>query len=156
MKRLLFEFQTLLLASLKDQITASQSTIKRVPVAEREARMEVIKGQLTGLLLEGNLEPGHVVLDLAASMFQRNEIRYIPPERAFSRVHEVVHYKAPTIQLDIASDSLVLKETQKVCAVAANSAMQVSDALIRRGVALLFGDLIDFGKYQKYLQPHES
>ena len=89
--------------------------------------------------------------NLAASMYQLNELKYIPPEKAVSRIHEVMHQKSPTKQLDIASDSLVLKESKEVPDLAAQSAMQVSDAFVRRGIALLFADLIDFPKYQKYL-----
>ena len=75
-KRLLFEAQTLLLASLKEQITASETTVKKAPGAERDARMKVVKAQLTGLLIEGSLEHAHVLLDMTASMSQLNEIIY--------------------------------------------------------------------------------
>ena len=67
-KRLLFEAQTLVLASLKDQITSSETTVKKVPAAERDSRMQVVRQQLAGLLIEGSLESSHVLLDACASM----------------------------------------------------------------------------------------
>ena len=80
-KRLLFESQTMVLAALQDSVNAPDSTsIKKVPNAERETKMRSLKNRLNGLLIEGPLEPGHSLLDLAASMYQQNEIRYIPPE----------------------------------------------------------------------------
>ena len=57
------------LASLQEQVSATDaSTIKKVPVVERETKMKAIKKRLTGLLIEGPLEPGHALLDTAASM----------------------------------------------------------------------------------------
>ena len=78
-KRLLFESQTLVLASLKEQVTglSFESTVKKLPSAERETRLNVVKKQLTGLLIEGALEPAHCLLDLCASIHQHNEIKYI-------------------------------------------------------------------------------
>ena len=81
-KRLLFESQTMVLAALQDSVNTPDSTsIKKVPTAERETKMRQLKNQLSGLLIEGPLEPGHSLLDLAASMYQQNEVRYIPPEK---------------------------------------------------------------------------
>lgn len=56
-KRLLFESQTLVLASLKEQVTglSSEAAVKKLPSAERETRLGVAKKQLTGLLIEGPL-----------------------------------------------------------------------------------------------------
>ena len=80
LKRLLFESQTLMLASLKEQISPQDSlSVKRVPNIERESRMAHIKSQLVGLLIEGPLEPSHGLLDLCANMATKNEIACIAP-----------------------------------------------------------------------------
>ena len=45
-----------MLASLQEQVSATDaSTIKKVPVVERETKMKAIKKRLTGLLIEGRL-----------------------------------------------------------------------------------------------------
>ena len=50
-KRLLFESQTMVLASLQDQVHLDDSSsIKKVPSAERDAKMAVIRKKLSGLL----------------------------------------------------------------------------------------------------------
>lgn len=115
-KRLLFESQTLVLASLKEQVTglSSEASVKKLPSAEREARFSVVKKQLTGLLIEGALEPGHSLIDLCAAIHQNNEIKYIAPERCVSRVHGIMSQKSPTKQLDISADTLVIKEHKEV------------------------------------------
>ena len=151
-KRLLFESQTIVLASLQDQVnTADASSIKKVPVAEHETKMRAIKQRLTGLLIEGPLEPGHALLDTTASMMQLNEIKYIPPEKCISRTHEVLNQKSPTKQLDISAESLVVKEKHDTPDMTVTSALQVQEAFQRRGIALVFADLITHESYTRYL-----
>ena len=111
-KRLLFESQTVVLASLQEQVNGTDaSSIKKVPVVERETKMKAIKKRLTGLLIEG-LEPGHGLLDTTASVMQLNEIKYIPPEKCISRTYEVLNQKSLTKQLDISAENLIVKEKQ--------------------------------------------
>ena len=148
-KRLLFESQTIVLASLQDQVnTPDASSIKKVPVAERETKMRAIKQRLTGLLIEGPLEPGHALLDTTASMMQ---IKYTPPEKCISRTHEVLNQKSPTKQLDISAESLVVKEKHDTPDMTVTSALQVQEAFQRRGIALVFADLITHESYTRYL-----
>ena len=152
-KRLLFESQTLVLASLKEQVTglSSDTTVKKLPSAERETRLNVVKKQLTGLLIEGALEPAHCLIDLCAAMQQSNEIKYISPERSVSRVHEIMSQKNPTKQLDIAADSLVIKEHREVPDAIAHPAMQVHESFVRRGIAMLCADVVSHDKYTEYI-----
>ena len=151
-KRLLFESQTMVLAHLQDQVNVPDSTtVKKVPSAERESKMNLIKKRLTGLLIEGPMEPGHHLLDLAAHIHQSNELRYIPPERCVSRTHEVLTQKAPSKQLDVSSDSLVIKEKAEVSDMTATSALQVQEAFQRRGIAMVFADLVMHDSYTRYL-----
>ena len=152
LKRLLFESQLLVMAALKEQISApDQTTPKKLPAVERETRMTAVRTALAGLLIEGPLEPGHSVLEACAHMSQTNEIKYLAPERCVSRTHGVMHLKTPSRQLDISSDSLVVKEKQNVPDMIASSALQVQEAMVRRGIGLRFADLVDYQRYSRYL-----
>ena len=113
--------------------------------------MKAIKKRLTGLLIEGPLEPGNALLDTTASMMQLNEIKYIPPEKCISRTHEVLNQKSPTKQLDISAENLVVKEKQDTPDMTVTSALQVQEAFQRRGIALVFADLITHENYTRYL-----
>lgn len=154
-KRLLFEAQTLVLASLKEQITNQHHdptiTPKKVPPAEREAKMQALRQNLNGVLIEGPLEPAHVLLNHCAAMAQANECRYLAPEQCVSRTHEVLHHRSPSKQLDISAASLIVKETKEVPDMAATSALQVQEALTRRGLGLTFADLVSYNAYTRYL-----
>ena len=151
-KRLLFESQTMVLAALEDQVkTTDHSVIKKIPVAERETKMKEIKKKLCGLLIEGPMEPAHCLLDAVASMSHHNEVRYVAPERCISRTFEVLNQKSPMKQVDVSAEQLVVKEKAEVPDMSVTSALQVQEAFQRRGIALVFADLIQHNSYTRYL-----
>lgn len=77
LKRLLFESDTLVMASLKEQVVAPDSAAsKKVPATERDSKMRNVKANLTGLLIEGPLDPGHSLLDSCAQMQYTNESNF--------------------------------------------------------------------------------
>ena len=84
-------------------------------------------------------------------MYQTNEIRYIAPERCISRTHEIMTQKVPTKQLDVAADSLVVKEKSEVSDMVVTSALQIQEAFQRRSLALVFADVIMHDSYTRYL-----
>ena len=152
LKRLLFESHTLVMASLKEQVVAPDSAAyKKVPATERDAKMKNVRASLAGLLIEGPLDPGHSLLDACAQMQYTNEIKYLAPERCVSRMHEVTHQKSPAKQVEIDSDKLVVREKNEVPDEAAHSALQVKEAMERRGIGLVFADLVTYTSYSKYI-----
>ena len=58
------------------------------------------------------------------------------------RSHEVLTAKTPSKQLDISAENLVVKEKSEVPEMATSSALQVHEALQRRGLALVFADIV--------------
>eukprot|EP00435_Cladocopium_sp_Y103_P017971 s1600_g4.t1 len=143
LKRLLFESHTLVLASLKEQVIAPDSfATKKVPATERESKMVQVRNALNGLLIEGPLEPGHALLDACAQMQYANELKYLAPERCISRMHEITHQKSPAKQLELESDKLVVREKADIPDETAHSALQVKEAMERRGIGLVFADLV--------------
>ena len=152
LKRLIFEGQTLILAELKEQVThPDRQTAKPVPAAERQRRMEILKARLVGLHVSESLEPGHALLDLAAKMEQENQIQFIPPEKCVSRLHEVMNVKTPTKIVELEASRLVVKEESAGLEQPASSALQLQDALRRRGLALVFAQSCSWGSYEKYV-----
>lgn len=152
LKRLLFESQTLTLAALKEQVSSQDTlTVKRVPNIERESRMTSVRNRLVGLLIEGPLEPSHCLLDLCANMASKNEIAYLAPEKCVSRTHEVLHQKTPSKQVEVSAEALIVKEHSSVPDGPVQSALQVQEAFQRRGIGLVFADLVDHERYSRYL-----
>lgn len=75
LKRLIFEAQTLFVASLKQQVEGTSSSgstgdqpQKKLPPIERQSRIDEQKKRLTGLLIQGDHEPSHELIDLVHSI----------------------------------------------------------------------------------------
>eukprot|EP00435_Cladocopium_sp_Y103_P029318 s1136_g7.t1 len=63
-KRAAFEAQTYLTATLRQAVDRSEDALpQKIPVAERQTRMEALKTGLTGLSVTGEHEPAHCLLD---------------------------------------------------------------------------------------------
>ena len=153
LKRLLFESQTQLLALLKEQVTQSDSVVpKKIPQAEREVRMRNLKTKLTGQVIEGVTEPGHCLLEQAMHMHERNQITYIGPEKCVSRLHELTASKHPERLVEVESSKLIIKEKSESLEIVAQTALQVQEALRRRGLALEFAGVMNFSQHERYLQ----
>lgn len=154
LKRLLFESQTQLLAILKEQITNPEpSAAKRVPPAERDARMLNLKQRLNGVLIEGHSEPSHMLLDLATQLYDQNVLRYIPLEKCFSRLTELTFSnKSQTKLLEVESSKVVIKDKDSDLEAPVQSSYQALEAFKRRGLALEFAGVMTYTSHDKYVQ----
>ena len=148
LKRLLFEAQTLALTQLRAQVTEPDSASKRVPEAERERRLRQLRSALSGLNVEGPLEPGRKLLDECAHQEALGQLKYLSPDRC---LHEVTHAKATSRQVEIDQSRLVIKEAQDELSMPASSALQVQEALRRRGLAYTFAQAVNWSAYDKHI-----
>ncbi|CAE7272721.1 unnamed protein product [Symbiodinium sp. CCMP2592] len=124
-KRLVFESQTLVVAELRDQVSGSQSSApRRVPEAERDRRLNDLRAALPGITLEGQERD--------------NFLKYIPPEKATSRTHELTNPKPTHQALQVEASKIVLKSDDDA-------------AFRRRGLALVFAQMISYDAYDRYL-----
>ena len=70
--RILFESQTYVLAQLKLAVTGDQTAgSKKLPLPEKQARLADIKTRLNGVVLEGEKEPSHSLIDLCQTIRDR-------------------------------------------------------------------------------------
>ena len=154
LKRLLFESQTQLLALLKEQVTNPEPlTAKKVPQAEREARLANLRTRLAGVLIEGHTEPSHSLLDQASQMYDQNILRYIPLEKCFSRLTELsVSTKTPAKLLEVEASKIVVKDKELDHEATVQSSYQALEAFKRRGLAFDFAGIMSFSKHDRYVQ----
>ena len=152
LRRLTFESQTQLLAILRESVTSPDGATRKVPQAERESRMTLLKNRLPGLLVEGANEPGHALLDAVMSMVDKNQLRYLGPDGCISRIHELTSQKTTDRMLEIEANRVVVKDREDPMEVPAHTSLQVLEALRRRGVALEYADCMSFNQHEKYIQ----
>jgi len=154
LKRLLFESQTQLLAMLKEQVTNPEpTTARKVPQAEREARLANLRNRLNGVLIEGHAEPSHALLDLATQLYDQNVLRCIPLEKCYSRLTELAATsKTQTKLLEVESSKIIVKDKDAEIESNVQSSYQLLEALKRRGLALDFAGVMSYTRHDKYVQ----
>ena len=150
-RRLVFEAQTLVLADLRLQVSDPEGASRKMPEAERDRRLQHLRGRLPGVLIEGGMEPGRCVLEDCVRQESANQLKYLSPDRCVSRTHEVTHSRGASRQLELESSKLVIKETDDAMSMPTHSALQVQEALRRRGIAYVFAQCLSFNAYEKYI-----
>ena len=151
LKRLLFESHTMILAQLKESITNPEaSQTRKLPQVEREARMLRLKNNLSGVLIEGQMEPAHALLDATSQQWESRQLMYLDPSKCPSRDFEISMGKsAKQIHLDV--DKLIIKEKSDVPSQSGMSELQTFEALRRRGLSYAFSDIISWACHERYL-----
>ncbi|MCV6575195.1 MAG: hypothetical protein OIF58_05620 [Cohaesibacter sp.] len=152
-KRLVFESQAFTLQVLKSAIEAPGSdtaTPKKIPSAEKEARLASLKAKVTGLLLEGVNEPAISLFEQTMHQYENRAIKHIPPEKAISREFEIMNAKVGK-QLVIEGGGVVIRDSTSIPDSTVNSSLAVQQAFVRRALAYEFADLISFEASQRYL-----
>jgi hypothetical protein len=93
LRALHFEASTLVVASLKEQISQvsgqAETVAKRVPNAERRVRAATQRVKLAGVEISGELEPSHVLLDLCNEIVESSCMCWLAPSRCGKRSAEV-------------------------------------------------------------------
>ena len=150
--RAVFEAQTLVVADLRDQVTGSQSsTPRKVPEAERDRRLNDLKVALPGLTLDGVNLPSNTLLDSCCQQERDNILKYIPPEKATSRTHELTNPKPTHQALQVEAAKIVLKSDNDEIEYQPVNALQTMEAFRRRGVAMVFAQMVSYESYDRYL-----
>ena len=154
-RRLHFEAQTLVVAHLKSQITNDpvSDAPKKLPQAEKVARLEDQKRRLTGLEIKGELQPSYTLLDLAASIADSGAIIWIPPSKCSKRDSEVqgsIKEKPQTLIVEQQTVRMATAE-QKINVDTSNE-LQLQWALQRRGLAMDQCQLLTYAVHDKWVQ----
>ena len=89
LRRLAFEGLAHSCHDMRLRSEADSVASRPVPALEREAKRTEQVSRLKGLLLEGDLEPAHALIDKCAAMLHDGAVRYIPPSQCTSRDYEV-------------------------------------------------------------------
>ena len=152
LKRLILEAQTLLVASLKDFAEHPEGvSTKKVGLAERNARLDKLRNDLTGIDISGDLEPAHSLLDAAMHQWDTRTLKYLGPEKCHSREAEVQNLKAPVRTLIVEDGKLTMQDESSIDDTEIAGSLQVLQALRRRGIAYAFANLINWKAHEKYL-----
>ena len=137
-KRVLFEAQTLTIASLRSTVhSPDDASTRRVAPAERSARIEAQRQRLQGLELSGPMEPSHWLYDQFSAMLETGELKYIAPGKCMTRQQELSGDKPDKqIKLDETRSSLVVKDKPHDQETDITSDLSLLQAMTRRALAM--------------------
>lgn len=152
LKRLVFEGHTMVLGQLRELVSnPDAASSRKLPAIEREHRLANLRGRLPGVVLERQLEPSHELLELMTQQAESNQLAYVGLERCSSREWEVTMGKGKK-QLAIDAEKLTVKEKNDTPDQAFSTEMQAFEAMRRRGVAMVFADMVSWETHERYLQ----
>ena len=150
-KRVLFEAQTLTIASLRSTVhSPDDASTRRVAPAERSARIEAQRQRLQGLELSGPMEPSHWLYDQFSAMLETGELKYISPGKCMTRQQELSGDKPDKqIKLDETRSSLVVKDKPHDQETDITSDLSLLQAMTRRALAM---DLVGIASYNTVMK----
>ena len=147
LKRLTFEAQTFLIASLRQTVEQTDdSAPRKIAQAERNERMQAVRTALGGLSISGELDPAHSLLDRACAMFDKNTVAFLEPATCINRALEVQGAKQDRI-LSLEKGSLVLKDPADKVSSPTDTEIKLHYALVRRGIAFEFARLMSHDQH---------
>ena len=140
------------LQDLKNRGDPEASSAKTLPSHEREHRRAEQVTRLKGVLLEGDVEPSHSLVDRAAAMLHDGVVRYIPPSVCVSRDAEVASVRRDKDFLAIENGEITLKKKDWTVSADLGSEFKLQQALTRRGVALDRVGLLSFEVHERLVR----
>ena len=155
-RRLHFESCTLIVAHTKQQVSLDSSAegSRKLPAAEKQARLLQQQERLNGLNIVGELQPSYALVDLVASMIETNAVIWVSPAKCSKRETEIQHSatKEKTSVVAIEQHTLKVTAAEDVVKVDHSTELQLQWALQRRGIAFDQCRLIDWDVHQKWVQ----
>ena len=154
-RRLHFEACTMIVAHTKQQVLGDAGTdgVKKLPQAEKQARLVQQQGRLTGLSITGELQPSHALIDIVASMLENNSVVWVAPSKCSKREAELQLLTKEKSQV-ISLEQQTLKVTAADVALKADNSteLQLQWSLQRRGIALDQCRLVEWAVHQRWVQ----
>ena len=90
LRRLHFEASAVVMAELKAKaMDSSGDTSRRLPIAEKAARLREQETRLPGMRIKGELQPSFALIDMVAQMKDSNSVVWIAPSKCGKRDSEV-------------------------------------------------------------------
>ena len=154
LRRLHFEASAIVMAELKSRATdTAGDTTRKLPVAEKTARLQEQEGRLAGLRIRGELQPSFALVDLVAQMRETNCVVWIAPSRCSKRDAEIQNsMKERPITLSLEQQMVKLASADESVSVDTSTDLQIQWALQRRGLAFDQCALISYNEHEIWVQ----
>ena len=153
LRRLLFEAQTYVLAQLKLAVTGEPgSASRKLPLPEKQARMADLKTRLNGVVLEGEKEPAHSLIDLCQNIYETGNIVWIHPSKCKKRETEIKYsMKEPKQILKVEQQVVRVDHEVESADAEHGTELKLMWCLQRRGFALDMTNVVSWHVHEKWV-----
>ena len=135
-RQLWYEAYMVAMTELESRVKKTpMDTPKALPLAERLARIERQKQNLTGIVMGQYLEPAHALTDRISQMAEDNVLTHIPPERCISRHDEIQNQKSEQQVVFDAQGSLKINKRAVELSCDCTGELRLRQALTRKALA---------------------
>ena len=115
---------------------SSGDAARKLPVAEKAARLRDQDARLPGVRIRGELQPSYALIDLVAQIKETNNIVWIAPSKCSKRDAEVqMSMKEKPVTLALEQQMVKLASVDEQIHVDTSTDLQLQWALQRRGLA---------------------
>ena len=154
LRRIHFEATTYCISALKSAIAGDQAdSIRKLPVAEKVERIEALRVRLPGVLIQGETEPSHSLIDKCQIMYDTGSVLWLHPSTCTKRDIEIqAALKEPSQVLKIESQSLKVSTEAQTEAADHGTELKFQWCLTRRGLAMDLTNVLSWNVHQKWVQ----
>ena len=153
LRRLHFEASTYVRAQLRTAVSSDSSDRSRkLPLAEKSARLEEQRKRLAGLEISDEMTPSHALIDLVTTMTEANCLQWIAPSKCTKRDQELrLLAKDKSKSLSVLEGSVVLAPMPDKITADHSTPLQLQWCLQRRGLALDLMQVVSWKTHERWL-----
>jgi len=154
LRRLHFEASAIVMADLKARATdTSGDGTRKLPVAEKTARLRDQEQRLPGMRIKGELQPSFSLIDLVAQIKETNCVVWIPPSKCSKRDTEIQNQlRDKPVTLTLEQQMVRVSAVEDVVATDTSTDLHLQWALQRRGLAFDQCSLINNSEHEIWVQ----
>jgi hypothetical protein len=154
LRRLHFEASAIIMAELKARATDTTGDgTRRLPVAEKTARLRDQEMRLPGMRIKGELQPSFALIDMVANMKETNCVVWIAPSKCSKRDTEIQNsQKDKPVTLTLEQQMVKVSSVDETVPTDTSTDLHLQWALQRRGLAFDQCSLISNAEHEIWVQ----
>lgn len=151
LRRAYFEAHTLLIADIRSKVERTDDTQpKPLPLHERSARLTALQKRLTGVRIEGVMEPSTKLINIVFQLKQDDSLRYVEPSDCTSRDAELQGVKKEQVMRITTEGTLVAVSKANDEKADLSTELRIRQALARRALAFELVNLLPFEVMERW------
>ena len=155
-RQLHFEASTLVIQTYRDMVSQDSSDgapMRKLPLPEKRARKEVQQARLSGLDIEGELDPAYQLIDACNHQLENTVVYWLAPSKCPKREIEIIAgFKEKPSVLQVENSTVKVGGPSTTIECDTSDSLRCQWAWQRRGLAYDQCKMISYSVHQKWVQ----